>query len=57
MNNHIKKFLAVLITLSLMLPIGLFGVSAAGKTNDVTGTHDYTIVSPYKDVNWNTWEA
>ncbi len=57
MNNHLKKFLAVLISISLMLPIGLFGVSAADKTNDVTGTHDYTIVSPYKDVNWTTWKS
>ncbi len=56
MKTGSKKVLAILICLSLLLPAGLFGVSAAPKPS-AQGTHDYTIDSPYKDVNWDTWKA
>jgi histidinol phosphatase-like PHP family hydrolase len=56
MKNSSQKTLAVLICLSLILPAGLFGASAAPKTN-LAPAHDYTIISPYEDVNWDTWKA
>lgn len=54
MKKNLKKLTAIVICISLILPFGLFGAGAAPKTN---AEHDYSIISPYKDVNWDTWKA
>lgn len=55
MKKTYHKMLAVLICISMILPIGFIGAGATAKINDAAG-HDYTITSPYKDVNWDTWK-
>lgn len=54
MKISFKKLLALTLCISLLLSAGLFGVGAAPRA---AAAHDYTIISPYKDVNWDTWKA
>lgn len=54
--KNLKNLLAITLCISLIISAGLFGAGAAPKTN-TTPAHDYTITSPYKDVNWDTWKA
>ncbi len=54
MKRNLKNLLAITLCMSLILSAGLFGAGAAEEAN---AAHDYTIISPYKDVNWDTWKA
>lgn len=54
MKINFKKLLALTLCISLILSAGLLG---AGAAPDAATAHDYTIISPYEDVNWGTWKA
>lgn len=46
------------LLMSFFLILSLFpSATAAAIPVQATGTRDYTIDSPYKDVNWNTWHT
>lgn len=48
-KNLFKKSLAVVMTIALLATFAPFSAGAATEV-------DYTIVSPYANVNWNTWD-
>lgn len=47
-----KKFISVLLSVTLALGIVPFSASAAGAVCD-----DYIITNPYENVNWDEWKA
>lgn len=57
MRKPWKKLLALTLCASLLLPAGLFGVGSSAAATAEESEHDFTIDSPYKNVNWGTWKA
>lgn len=54
MKITFKRILSSLLCVCIILPAGVFGAGAVQTA--APAAHDYTIINPYKDVNWNTWK-
>ncbi len=50
-RTHLRRTLAVLLALAMTLPV----VAGAAAARDTGGEKNYTIISPYETVDWDTW--
>jgi hypothetical protein len=54
MQKRTTKAISLLLAFSLTCPMA-FASAAADAEADIQGTKDYTIISPYEEVDWDTW--
>ncbi|NLB37049.1 MAG: hypothetical protein GX824_07100, partial [Clostridiales bacterium] len=54
MKRRTLKAVSLLLSFSLICPL-TFISSAVYSLADTQGSKDYTIISPYEDINWDTW--
>ncbi len=52
--QKVKSLFALILALSLLLPMGI--MSTAGAPAKAPAARDYTIISPYATVDWDTWD-
>ena len=53
MKRRTLKAVSLLLSFSLICPL-TFISSAVYSLSDTQGSKDYTIISPYEDINWDT---